>query len=288
MPVLPLLIALVIGSISPVAVANEPPDASASSASATTAAPGPPVVPRPTRWTESGGHTQLSTRTRILVDPRSRSRTALPAGRAELPGPARQSVQDLARQVRTEVAQVSGVTSTVSSDVRHARAGDIVLTLTEHGALGAEGYRFDSTDAVRIEAASTHGLFYGTRTLLQLLRAAPDHLTVPKARSTDRPAQPVRMTMLDAGRKYWQPEYLEKLVRRMADQKLNTLFLQFGRTTLYANGARVGTVDASIALPLRSIGTEKAGLRGALDEITTWDEALSPEQVRADYAHHDR
>lgn len=227
MPVLPLLIALVIGSISPVAVANEPPDASVSSASATTAAPGPPVVPRPTRWTESGGHTQLSTRTRILVEPRSRSRTALPAGRAELPGPARQSVQDLARQVRTEVAQVSGVTPTVSSDVRHARAGDIVLTLTEHGALGAEGYRFDSTDAVRIEAASTHGLFYGTRTLLQLLRAAPDHLTVPKARSTDRPAQPVRMTMLDAGRKYWQPEYLEKLVRRMADQKLNTLFLQF-------------------------------------------------------------
>lgn len=102
-----------------------------------------------------------------------------------------------------------------------------MLTLTEHGALGAEGYRFESTEAVRIEAASTHGLFYGTRTLLQLLRTAPDHLTVPKAVSTDRPAQPVRMTMLDAGRKYWQPEYLEKLVRRMADQKLNTLFLQF-------------------------------------------------------------
>ncbi|MFE7387540.1 LamG domain-containing protein [Streptomyces sp. NPDC057582] len=61
-----------------------------------------------------------------------------------------------------------------------------------------------------------------------------------------------------------------------------------GRTTLYASGERVGTVDASIPLPLRSIGTEKAGLRGDLDEVTTWDEALSPEQVRADYAHDDR
>ncbi|MFI6056890.1 hypothetical protein [Streptomyces sp. NPDC051286] len=114
--------------------------------------------------------------------------TELPSGRAELPGPARQSAQDLAKQLRTEVAQVSGVAPAVSSDIGHARAGDIVP----------------------------------------------------------------------------------------------------GRTTLYAHGERVGTVDASIPLPLRSIGTEKAGLRGDLDEVTTWDEALSPEQVRSDYAHYDR
>lgn len=121
MPVLPLLIALVIGSITPVAVANEPPGEPASSTGITTAAPGPPVVPRPTQWTEPGGHTQLSAGTRILVDPRSRSTTTLPSGQAELPGPARQSVQDLAKQLRTEVAQVSGVTPAVSSDIRHAR-----------------------------------------------------------------------------------------------------------------------------------------------------------------------
>ncbi|MFJ6852695.1 LamG-like jellyroll fold domain-containing protein [Streptomyces sp. NPDC091271] len=53
-----------------------------------------------------------------------------------------------------------------------------------------------------------------------------------------------------------------------------------GRTTLYADGERVGTVEASIPLPMRSIGTEKASLRGDLDELLTWDEALSPAQVQ--------
>ncbi|MEW2485664.1 hypothetical protein [Streptomyces sp. NPDC048411] len=47
-------------------------------------------------------------------------------------------------------------------------------------------------------------------------------------------------------------------------------------------------LSARTRIPLRSIGTDKAGLRGDLDEVTTWDEALSPEQVRADYAHDDR
>ncbi|MFF8843782.1 LamG-like jellyroll fold domain-containing protein [Streptomyces sp. NPDC015127] len=53
-----------------------------------------------------------------------------------------------------------------------------------------------------------------------------------------------------------------------------------GRTTLYADGEHVGTVEASVPLPLRSIGTEKAGLRDDLDELLTWDEALSADQVR--------
>ncbi|MFE7356417.1 hypothetical protein ACFU8Q_25385 [Streptomyces sp. NPDC057543] len=53
-------------------------------------------------------------------------------------------------------------------------------------------------------------------------------------------------------------------------------------------GLRPDPVTPRVPLPLRSIGTEKAGLRGDLDEVSTWDEALSPEQVRADYAHYDR
>ncbi|WPO74241.1 hypothetical protein [Streptomyces sp. KN37] len=52
-----------------------------------------------------------------------------------------------------------------------------------------------------------------------------------------------------------------------------------GHTVLYADGVRVGAVDASLPLPLRSIGTEKAGLRGDLDDLITWDEALSPAEA---------
>ncbi|MFE0175829.1 family 20 glycosylhydrolase [Streptomyces sp. NPDC059002] len=190
----------------------------------------PDVVPRPTDWTALEGRTALTRTTRILIDPRTAQATALPAGRAELPGPARQSVRQLATQLRTEIEQVTGIAPRITSGGLPA-PGDIALTLTDQGALGAEGYRFDSRGPVRIEAASTHGLHYGTRTLLQLLRAtARNHREVPRATAVDRPAQAIRMVHLDAGRKYWKIPYLENLIRRMGDQKLNTLLLHLSES----------------------------------------------------------
>ncbi|WP_223206157.1 family 20 glycosylhydrolase [Streptomyces xanthii] len=190
---------------------------------------GPPaVVPRPTDWTPLDGTVRLSEKSRILVDPRSRDARALSAGRAEFPGPARQDTEDLAERLRTEIEAVTGLAPSIGSDTAHAGPGDIVLALRDADRLGAEGYAFDSADGpVRIDAASTHGLYYGTRTLLQLLRATdPDgHRALPRARATDVPTQPVRMVHIDAARKYWSMPYLKNLIRRMGDQKLNTLLM---------------------------------------------------------------
>ncbi|MFH8486131.1 family 20 glycosylhydrolase [Streptomyces longisporoflavus] len=213
-----------------------PTTASATEAAATSVAS---VVPRPADWTALDGRTKLTGRTRILIDPRTASATALPSGRAEFPGEARQSVRELATQLRTEIKQVTGITPRIAHHTGHRTGrhtdrpadGDITLGLTAGAKLGAEGYTFDSAGPIRIEAASTHGLYYGTRTLLQLLRAtADDHRAVPRARSIDRPAQAIRMVHLDAGRKYWQLSYLENLIRRMGDQKLNTLFLHLSES----------------------------------------------------------
>ncbi|WP_229870842.1 family 20 glycosylhydrolase [Streptomyces longisporoflavus] len=213
-----------------------PTTATATEAAATSVAS---VVPRPTDWTALDGRTKLTGHTRILIDPRTAYATALPSGRAEFPGPARQSVRQLATQLRTEIKQLTGITPRIAHHTGHRTGrptdhpadGDITLGLTTEGKLGAEGYTFDSAGPIRIEAASTHGLYYGTRTLLQLLRAtADDHRAVPRARSADRPAQAIRMVHLDAGRKYWQLSYLENLIRRMGDQKLNTLFLHLSES----------------------------------------------------------
>ncbi|MFM9372734.1 family 20 glycosylhydrolase [Streptomyces sp. Da 82-17] len=203
--------------------------AAAASGAADRAAP-PPVVPRPTQWEDLGGTVRLGEESRIVVDPQSRSRTAMPAGRQELPGPARQNTLQLAEQLRDELGEVSGLEPEIVTGAVEARPGDIRLRLVDDGRLGAEGYRLDSSDVLRVDAASTHGLYYGTRTLLQTLRADDGHRAVPRARSTDRPTQRVRMVHLDAGRKYWELEHLEKLIRRMGDQKLNTLFLHLSES----------------------------------------------------------
>ncbi|WP_433336123.1 family 20 glycosylhydrolase [Spirillospora sp. CA-294931] len=183
----------------------------------------PSVVPRPAEWNALGGAVALTPRSRIVVDAASGPLTATPSGRRELPGPARQTVRQLARELRDDIRRVTGLDPRVTGG--KAAPGDIRLALTDDRALGAEGYRFDSSGVIAIEAASTHGLYYGTRTLLQTLRADPRHRDVPRARSTDRPTQRVRMVHLDASRKFWQVGYLENLIRRMGDLKLNTLFL---------------------------------------------------------------
>ncbi|MFF0742714.1 family 20 glycosylhydrolase [Streptomyces sp. NPDC004111] len=227
------VLSLLVGLLATALTAPSPAGARPAPPAGTTAPAVPDVVPRPTSWTGLGGSGTLTHRSRILVAPvparpggaTPERTTTLPAGRGELIAPSSQTPAQVAAQLRDDIRAVSGLTLPVRTDARRAAKGDIVLRLSDDRALGAEGYRLDSAAAVRIDAASTHGLFYGTRTLLQLLRAAPDHRTLPRARSLDVPAQRMRTVMLDAGRKYWQPSYLENLVRRMGDQKLNTLFL---------------------------------------------------------------
>ncbi|WP_223180185.1 family 20 glycosylhydrolase [Streptomyces griseicoloratus] len=221
-PVLAAILAVLTGSFLSPAVADEPGSQQAD--------PPPPVVPRPTQWDALGGTVALTERSRIIVAPQSRTRTAMPSGQQELPGPARQTTHQLATQLQSEVEQVSGLRLTVTSAPVEPRRGDIRLRLTDDPDLGAEGYRFDSSDAISVDAATTHGLYYGTRTLLQTLRADSGHRDVPRARSTDRPTQRMRMVHLDAGRKYWTMGYLENLVRRMGDHKLNTLFLHLSES----------------------------------------------------------
>lgn len=55
-------------------------------------------------------------------------------------------------------------------------------------------------------------------------------------------------------------------------------------TSLYVNGEPAGNVAAAIPLPLRSIGDVNRAPRADLDELVTYDEALTPDQVAAAYA----
>jgi hexosaminidase len=173
----------------------------------------PLTLPRLRNWTPIDGSVRFTEDSRILVDPGSRGSSTTPAGRAELPGPAHQTTQELAKRLQDDLRQATGFEPPIRSDVQHAAPGDVVLRLVDDAALGAEGYRLDSSGPVRVEAASTHGLYYGTRTLLQLLRDR----AFPKGATEDRPTQRVRLVVLDAGREYWDLAYLERLVRKMGD-----------------------------------------------------------------------
>ena len=110
----------------------------------------------------------------------------------------------------------------------HYRTGDIVLRqMPPRGLTGvsaAEGYRRQLGVWAEIQAPTTQGLFYGTRTLLQSLAAQG---SAPAGVVVDWPSKPHRIFHVDAGRKYFSPEWFKEQIRRMSYVKLNELQYHF-------------------------------------------------------------
>ena len=105
------------------------------------------------------------------------------------------------------------------------RPGDLVMTLgSRDRGLGREGYRLAVGPDLRIEARGTAGAFYGTRTVLQLLRR---HGRIPAGRARDVPRYPERGLMIDNGGATTAPAWIRREIREMAYLKLNQLHLHF-------------------------------------------------------------
>jgi hexosaminidase len=136
------------------------------------------------------------------------------------------ALQDLAEIFQRELFALSGWTLPVRRDA--PRPGDVALGLRPLDVeLGQEGYCLDIAETVRLQVGAASGLFYGTRTLLQMLRLATPRFDLPRGTARDYPLYRQRAVMLDAGRRYWHMDYLEQTMRRMAWLKLNTLHLHF-------------------------------------------------------------
>jgi len=100
-----------------------------------------------------------------------------------------------------------------------AKAGDIVLSLNADAALGEEAYTLKVSDRAELCASARKGLWWSTRTLLQLLEQG----ALPKGTITDEPEYGLRGFMIDCGRKNIPMDYLRNLVKIMAYYKMNTL-----------------------------------------------------------------
>lgn len=110
---------------------------------------------------------------------------------------------------------------------RGATPHDIALSVAPgQQAAGAEAYRLRTDGHVTIAGASPRAVFWGTQTLLQLVRGGTplDNGGVSLvADVSDSPAYGERAVMLDCGRKYFSAATIRKLIREMAYLKLNTL-----------------------------------------------------------------
>ncbi len=109
---------------------------------------------------------------------------------------------------------------------------DIALSLDKGGNLGKEGYRLTVTpEGIAIAASTRTGQYWGTRTLLQLLRQNASE--VPCGVAVDFPRYPVRGFMLDIARTPYPLSYLKDVIRTMAWYKMNDLHLVINNNYIF-------------------------------------------------------
>lgn len=109
---------------------------------------------------------------------------------------------------------------------------DVAFDKSKDAHIGKEGYRLSITQkGAVISAINPVGWYWGTRTLLQMLRQTPDGL--PCGMAVDFPRYQVRGFMLDIARTPYPLSYIKEVIRTMAWYKMNDLHLVINNNYIF-------------------------------------------------------
>ena len=160
----------------------------------------PFVIPELREWQGGKGTLTINAETKIVYK----------KGDAQMEKIARRFAADIKDMFGYEVEVAAG----------KASKGDISLAIKNNKKLGAEGYKIAIGNNVAVTAPTAQGVFWGTRTLLQILEQN-NGAQLPKGNITDWPDYAMRGFMLDCGRKYIPIEFLRDYVEFMSYYKMN-------------------------------------------------------------------
>ncbi len=122
------------------------------------------------------------------------------------------------------------------------------IVLTRKGAskkLGEQGYELNvQKEGITVRANSEAGLFYGTRTLIQIIQQGRSGLTVKGMKITDRPDIPYRAAHYDTKHHQDKAGYVRKFIRDLADYKINILLWEWEDKFAYASHPEIGAPGA--------------------------------------------
>ena len=163
--------------------------------------PCPQVIPALQQWKGAKGTLALPAQGSIVTNPQDE---------ATLGQPASILVEDLKELMGWEYTITTG----------KAKKNAIYLSLSQPDEqLGNEGYVLAINNKVSIEAPTAQGVFWGTRSLLQMLFSQKAQLA--KGTIRDWPEFPSRGFMLDVGRKFFTLDYLKQQIKVMSIYKMN-------------------------------------------------------------------
>ncbi|MGI2293553.1 discoidin domain-containing protein [Paenibacillus sp. GXUN7292] len=165
--------------------------------------PEPRVIPSLREWLGGQGKLTLTAQSKIVIDL---------ASEGQLRDMAEIWAQELAETTKLNLAVEAGL----------PQSGDIYLTFDNNQeVLGKEGYLLEIKEYATIRSAHYEGLFYGTRTVLQLLAGSESGHDMPQGLTRDYPKFADRGFMLDVARKFYTIEFLQDYVKLMSYYKMN-------------------------------------------------------------------
>lgn len=169
----------------------------------------PPVLPSLQQWSAGSGSGYAWTGgSKIVVNP---------AAASVLMHDAHTFADDLGLDLNGPTPLV------VAGPLASAAPGDIFLSLGSTDArLGTEGYALNVAPVLQVNARAEAGAFWGTRTILQLLRQS---LSLPAGTARDWPQYPVRSVLVDNGSRTFPVGFWRNEIRELSYLKLNELMV---------------------------------------------------------------
>ena len=133
------------------------------------------------------------------------------------------SVRQIGEALSQDLNKMFGLEIPVT--ISKPQDGDIILKIKKDRKLGEEGYEIDIKNKITIEAPTVTGLYWGTRTILQMAdnRFENKEFTIPQGYVRDWPDYPLRGFLIDVGRKFIPLERLHDYADIMSYYKMNFL-----------------------------------------------------------------
>jgi hypothetical protein len=233
--------------------------------------PVPAVVPSLHEWAGGSGELKLSAASRIVVG---------------------SGLDKVGQAFAADLSEMTGLQLPVVSGA--AAPGDIILAVNaadSHPAGGQryaeEGYRLTATaDGVTLTAPTETGVYYGTRSLLQILAQTNGRNIVPLGSATDWPDYEARGFVLDVGRRFFTPEFVRDYIKMMSYYKLNRFQMHLNDNELFPvntwpeayTGFRLATDNPAFAGLVSTDGAyTKADWNSFEDEAATRGVTIIPE-----------
>jgi hexosaminidase len=166
--------------------------------------------------------------------------------------PATEADRFAAQDMAARLAERYGITARVSENVgkrniRIARRGNKPWRT-------GQGYTLSvSAGEIEITAEGAAGLFYATRTILQLIQPGGDGFIVRGMEISDRPDILIRAVHYDTKHHQDRMLYVKDFIRDLADYKINMLIWEWEDKFAYTNHPEVGAPGAFTAGQIREL-----------------------------------